>query len=136
MGNRYGEIPGDRTVVVPFNDVAANAGLDSMIFVAPFDCEVEVDIMVGANSASHTANYATLTFYNGGATGTDTASMGAFNTLSGTGGGGSLTAKTLKAITLTDDALDVGEIIVLSVAQTASGVALDSLSVLITYWPV
>jgi hypothetical protein len=134
MGNRFNDIPGTRPAVVTLGDIAANADLASMVFVAPFDCEIAAKIMVGANSASHTANYATIALLNGGATGTTTTSLGSLSTQDTTGGQ-SLTANTLTTLTLTSNELSEGVIVRMTVTQASTGVAFDSLSAYITYWP-
>jgi hypothetical protein len=134
-GNRYSDITGSRVHTVCVGDIAANGDLSGMIFKAPFACAISsLQILVGANVASHTANYDTITFYNGGATGAGTTSMGSLTTQDTTGGV-ALTANTAATVTLTSNTLDSGDIMRMVVATEGDGAALDSLSVAITYYP-
>ena len=130
MSQKNHDLPGNWYKETPVGTVAADAAAQGVLFVAPYDCKIQVKVMTSSNIETNVSNYATISVIDGGATGTATTSLGTFVTQS-TG----ITANTLTDLISTAKAIDEGDVVRFAVAQTASGVNLTGLSLITKYWP-
>jgi hypothetical protein len=129
--SRYSDIPGDRVPqIVRVGTVATDGAAAGLLFVVPTgnDSEIAVKALVSASTTASVTDYATITVYNGGATGTAATSLGAITTQTTV-----FTANLLRdVVTLTGaSSVDAGSVLRFTVAQTTGGKALLDLALVV-----
>jgi len=127
--SRIHDIPGTLSQVQYIGSVTAGGSFTGFVFKAPYDAKVAIKGVVSATAASNSSDYATLTFTNGGTTGTGTTSFGSFGTNTT-----ALAANTVTSLVSATD-IDEGEVLKLVIAQEGSGVGLTNLSLIFDYQP-
>jgi hypothetical protein len=131
MSGAIHDVPGNRIHNVRVGTIATNGAAEGLLFIAPFNCTYAVKALISGTAASDATNYATITVYNGGATGTATTSVGTLTNVA-TGG---IVANTLTALTQTVTTAVTNDVLRFAVAQTSGGKALTNLALSVIYYP-